>query len=356
MMRVVICHALFAGYWAACWRELARQPGIELFVVAYQSDGKLANSPFDNAMMSGLACRLLSPQEREDAGVVRSVVIEQKPDVVIVPGWRLPAYMRLAFDPGLSHAKIVLTADTPITRSWRQYLARFRLRGLMRRASAIVTPGERGYQFWRLVGAPERIVHRALLGVDYDAMATLLPARLGLPEGWPRRFLYLGRYVDVKAIDVMVEGYRRYRSVVPNPWPLTTCGSGPLVTLLQDQPGIEDRGFIQPQQMGSVMTDSGVFVLPSRFDPWPLVIPEACAAGLPVISSSACGSSVELIRPYYNGLIVPTDDPQALADAMRWMHQNHSQLPEMGRRSQALAQPYSAQMWAKRWAEMLRSL
>ena len=353
-MRVVICHPGLSGYFAACWRALSREPGFELFILAQQAKG--TDTPFDEALMAGLPHRLLSPSERESFAIVKSIVIEQRPDVLVIPGWYFDAYTRLAFDSSMTNCPVVVTADTSLSRSWRQHLARYRLRPLIRRASAFVTPGERGFQFWRFIGAPERKIHRALLGVDYESLAGLLPTRMSVPAGWPRRFLFLGRYVPVKAIDVLVEAYGQYRTAVSEPWPLTTCGSGPQALLLKDQPGIDDRGFIQPQCIGSVMADSGVFVLPSRFEPWGQVIPEACAAGLPVIASSVCGSGVELIRPYYSGLFVPSDDPEALAEAMRWFHEHHADLPTMGRHAQALAEPFSAAAWARRWAEMLRSL
>ena len=58
-----------------------------------------------------------------------------------------------------------------------------------------------------------------------------------------------------------------------------------------------DRGFVQPADQAAIWAEHGAFALASRYDPWPLVIVEACAAGLPVIHSEACGSAVELVRP-----------------------------------------------------------
>jgi glycosyltransferase involved in cell wall biosynthesis len=75
---------------------------------------------------------------------------------------------------------------------------------------------------------------------------------------------------------------------------------------------------------------------------------------LPVICTEACGSAVELIRPYYNGIPVATGDPDSLASAMRWMHDHSDRLPQMGRRGTELAAAYSAQAWAQRWYEAAR--
>ena len=120
--------------------------------------------------------------------------------------------------------------------------------------------------------------------------------------------------------------------------------------------GVENHGFVQPGRLPSILLQQGVFINAARSDPWPLVIAEACAAGLPVIASEGCGSLVELVRPYFNGLTVPTGDVEALAQAMAWMHEHHDRLPEMGRRAQTHAAGFSAEVWAERWVNIIREL
>jgi glycosyltransferase involved in cell wall biosynthesis len=124
--------------------------------------------------------------------------------------------------------------------------------------------------------------------------------------------------------------------------------------LLASHAGIEDLGFRQPAELLDIMRGAGVFVLPSRFDPWPLVVVEASAAGLPVIATEACGSSVEMVRPYFNGLTVASGETDALARAMLWAHEQHAQLSAMGERGRHFAAAYSAQMWAMRWSAAAR--
>jgi glycosyltransferase involved in cell wall biosynthesis len=143
---------------------------------------------------------------------------------------------------------------------------------------------------------------------------------------------------------------------VREPWPLVCCGKGELASHLKGVEGIEDRGFVQPRDQPDLFASQGVFVMPSRFDPWPLVIAEASAAGLPIVCTNACGSAVELVRPMVNGVYAADRDPEDLAARMAWMHEHHADLPRMGRASRDLAQSYSAQMWAERWAGAVREL
>lgn len=151
-----------------------------------------------------------------------------------------------------------------------------------------------------------------------------------------------------KGFDLLLEGYRDYRGRVGDPWPLRCCGAGPLASAAASVDGVEHLGFVQPPEMTDILRNHGVLTLFSLYDPWPLVIAEGCAAGLPVVCSEACGSSVELVRHLHNGLLVPTGNSRSIADALCWIHVHYSDLPEMGRRGVHLAAAYSADTWADR--------
>jgi glycosyltransferase involved in cell wall biosynthesis len=58
-----------------------------------------------------------------------------------------------------------------------------------------------------------------------------------------------------------------------------------------------------------------IFVLPSHSEAFPNTVPEAMAAGLPIVASGV-GGIVELIADGTTGLLMPADDPRALADRL----------------------------------------
>ena len=51
-----------------------------------------------------------------------------------------------------------------------------------------------------------------MYGVDYASLSPLYQRRVEQPGGWPRQFLFVGRYVEDKAIDVLIEAYAQYRA------------------------------------------------------------------------------------------------------------------------------------------------
>ena len=217
----------------------------------------------------------------------------------------------------------------------------------------LFVPGERGWQLTRYWRVPEHKVRRGCLAADVAKFNGAMTIRDASPGGWPRSFVFVGRYEQEKGLLDLVEAYQRYRDAVTDPWSLRCCGVGSLKIELANRPGVEDLGFIQPANLPAVLAQQGVFILPSHWEPWGLAILEACASGLPVVCTEACGSSVELVRSLHNGLTCPAEDVDALVRAMRWCHAHHAQLSEMGRRSQELARPYSAQMWADHVMSML---
>lgn len=347
-MKVVVCYPHVNAYMAACWRELSRRKSVEVFVVGFRAGTKGYPVAFSDEIMAGVQHRLLAEHEVDDERLVQSIVREQRPDWLMISGWSHPIYRQLVDEP----ARKIMLMDNQRKGTWKQLVGKWALRDYLAKMEYLFVTGERAWQLTQYWEIEQRKVRRGCCGIDFERLQHAMAQRLD-NQDWPRSFVFTGRYDELKAIDLLVAAYNQYRESVESPWPLRCCGMGPMKDVLRGQPGIEDLGFVQPAEMVNVLAQQGVFVLPSRFDAWPLVIAEACASGLPVICSEACGSSVELVRSFYNGLTCPTQDVDAISRAMRWCHAHHAQLPEMGRRSQELARPYSAPMWADRVMSML---
>jgi glycosyltransferase involved in cell wall biosynthesis len=113
------------------------------------------------------------------------------------------------------------------------------------------------------------------------------------------RFLFAGRFSYRKGFDLLLEAFEKLASRNPNGWTLTLCGDGAMRELLSAVTGslgtaIIDLGFVELAEMPIVMKRHDVLVAPSRYDGWGMVVPEAMAAGLPVIASDRMGSAVDI--------------------------------------------------------------
>jgi len=323
-MKILICWTHVSGYMAACWRALAGKPGIELSVLAFstQETSKSDVIGFNDEITRGLNVRLLAPDQHHDFDLIASHAASIQPDIVVIAGWAYPAYRRLVAHPALSGARFVMTMDTPLRGGWRQYLGRLsKLHGLRDRLDRVFVAGERAFQLARYFKVPEAKIRRGLYGFDGGIFDPSLHARrLAQNNGaWPKNFLFIARYVHQKAMDMLADGYALYRGECEKrgeeAWPLTCCGRGPESVHIAGRPGITDIGYVQPDGLPDVLLRHGVFVISSRYEPWGVAVAEAMASGLPVIATLATGAVPELVRDYYNGVLVTTEDPASLSRA-----------------------------------------
>ena len=352
-MNITYCWTSPSGYLAACMAELAARDGVNATLLTWDSAD---DAPFKLDAITVRNQHVLSESDRHSYEKIKTLVLGTKPDMVFICGWAHPQYVRLVHDPDLRGVKFVIGADTPIRFDWRQQIARLKIGGLLQKVDAVCVPGERGFQVMRYWKVPSEKIARLLYGIDYDRFSKGAERRWLPGSQWPRCFAFTGRYASIKGVDLLIAAYKQYRQEVADPWTLRVCGAGPLRDLFTGIDGVEDLGFVQPSELGEVFQKAGVFILPSRMDPWGQVVVEAAAAGLPIICTNACGVAAEVVRDYHSGLVIPPGTVAALKDAMVWMHEHYDRLPAMGQCSQQLASPYSAERWADNQFELARRL
>lgn len=332
-----------SGYLNACLKELAGRDGVELFVSHNVPD---RNAPYDQAQFSWIAERY-TWQKHPEFEPLRARLESFRPDIMVIAGWHIPAYRRLA---RLFRRRSwrVMIMDNPWRGTVRQRIgsitAPFYVKPL---ADAVWLPGERQSVFARRLSFGSNEILRGSFSCDQPAFEAVYRARTTEGRPVPRVFIFVGRFVPAKGVKTLVEAYARYRANSAEPWPLICCGVGPLQPLLEGQPGIEVAGFIQPERMASVFASAGCLVLPSEFEPWALVVHEATCAGLIVLASERVGAAVHLVQPGYNGFVFAGNDAQALAERLQHVSaKDDRKLEEMSQASHALSLQYSPRRWA----------
>jgi glycosyltransferase involved in cell wall biosynthesis len=141
-------------------------------------------------------------------------------------------------------------------------------------------------------------------------------------RGQPPIILYVGRLTREKGVDILIRAAALMREGGVR---LQIVGGGPERTRLEELAsslkadnvsflgGISDR-----RDLADIYRRATVFVLPSRSEGLGCVLLEAMAAGTPIVAT-AVGGIPDLIRDGWNGLLVPSEDPGALAGAVNRM-------------------------------------
>jgi glycosyltransferase involved in cell wall biosynthesis len=193
--------------------------------------------------------------------------------------------------------------------------------------------------------AKVHLVHHGLDLVRFPAQAHTHDARDGSDPLRPVRVLAVGRAVEKKGFDILLDALARLPSTLN--WTLTHIGGGGRLARLKAQ--AEDLGIAEqvqwlgPRSQHEVLgayRAAELFVLPCRVagdgdrDGIPNVLMEAQSQGLACISTKI-SAVPELVRDQATGLLVPPDDLQALATAIERLMVDPSLRRDLGRRGQA---------------------
>lgn len=159
---------------------------------------------------------------------------------------------------------------------------------------------------------PDRIILNCFAGDTHSFSRVSIEKKI---KAYPKRFLFVGRFVNVKAIDVLISAWDAIKD--KHGWQLELVGDGPLKEKFKNEShDVIIKDFMNQESLAIEAQKSGCFIIPSRFEPWALVIHEFAAAGLPIISSDRCGASRHFVLNGYNGFIVRADDIKALKSAI----------------------------------------
>lgn len=339
-VRVCVLWSRLSGYLSASLRALVDR-GADLLVV-HEAAG--ADAPFDDAVLTS-GFRAVAWRGAPDAGELDALLDEFSPHLMVVNSWHIGAYRRAARRRRGETLRIV-TVHNQWTATPKQRAGRLVASLLLHPAyDAAFVCDERQAVFAERLGFP---AERMLWGVntcDQPSFARVADRRGDEPP--PSSFLFVGRLVADKAIDVLADAYRSYRSTVADPWPLLVAGVGPQAELLENIEGVDILGFVQPADLPGVFERAGCLVLPSVSEPWAVVVHEAASAGLPVVCSRACGASTRLVLDGYNGAVVSPRSTQGLARAMaRISGSDAADRVAMGAASLSLSRQFTPDRWA----------
>lgn len=109
-------------------------------------------------------------------------------------------------------------------------------------------------------------------------------------------------------------------------------------------------GYKVGKELLNYFQAADVFVLPTREDIWGLVINEAMAEGLPIVTTDKCISGTEMIEDGFNGFIIPSDNSVELSRTVNYILQNKRHAQQMANNSLYVASQYTIETMVE-WHE-----
>jgi glycogen(starch) synthase len=297
-------------------------PGIEIHRV--RSDQAVRHN--DIALLGRLA--------REVAALKRNF----RPDVIHVHSDGFMPWLHV-LTLGASPAPTVVTLHTPRA---NMQLPHPILDRLLSSASRVVGVSEATRQEWEKIHGS--LLDRAEVILNGIVLRTETPRPLDFDSP---TLLCLGRVDAVKGLDVALRAFAR---LAPD-WPaarLVIAGDGPARAELEAlaaelnlaPPRVVFRGWVAPEAVAAEINAAAVVLMPSRWEePFGLVAVETALMGRPLVASRL-GGLREIVRDGETGLLVPPEDPAALADATVSLLREPERARAIGAAARARAQTF----------------
>ncbi len=221
---------------------------------------------------------------------------------------------------------------------------------LTRMADAFLAIGTLNHDYYRRIGVPETRIFSVPYAVDNSFFRERATAAAHRREELRRELclaperpivLFAGKLIQRKGVMTLLHAYSRLssdRRSEPEPC-LLFAGDGQQRSAIEEfaaasgWKSIRVLGFRNQTELPALYDLCDLFVLPSLYEPWGLVVNEVMNAGKAVIVSDRVGCGPDLVKPGINGAIFPAGDAQALAAAMAALLRDRNTLFCMGKRS-----------------------
>ncbi|MCA1439329.1 glycosyltransferase [Ensifer sp. IC4062] len=172
-----------------------------------------------------------------------------------------------------------------------------------------------------------------------------------------RQIIAAGRFTAVKRFDTLIEAMDIVRRSHPD-WRLVIYGDGPerdrLLSLRREL--WLQRNVILPgttSRLQHHMKQSDVFVIPSIYEGFPLVLGEAFSVALPAVGFFDCTGVNTMIPESKGGILAQERTPEALADAIVKLIDDDEMRRRFGRRAQDYIRGFSEEKFISSWEKVL---
>jgi glycosyltransferase involved in cell wall biosynthesis len=304
--------------------------------VFHWNENKL--TPFVPEVLEGVT---FHPRSSYTVNEMIAFATNLNPDVVYISGWQDKGYLSVVRKLKYLGIPIVAGLDSQWTGSLRQRVGALLIRWIYKTKyfSYVWVPGPMQYEYAARIGFSKAEILCNLLSANSTVFAGAAFERSQSLSVARHSFLYVGRFAKQKGIDILIKAYRIYKQKYQGSWTLTCIGNGPMAADLAQHTDIHVEGFQSQQALSQQAQRTGAFILPSRYEPWGVVVHEFASAGLPLILSERVGARPQFLIDGANGYTFYQDSAEDLAYKMSLIStQSDEKLASMGKLSAQLAE------------------
>ena len=374
MKKIAVITSHPIQYQSPLFRAISQQPDIDLtvyFGCDYGSNPTKVHPGFGKAfawdipLLDGYKHVFLKNSKanvgvndwRLDGPELKSYFESNQYDAVILFGWNKVLFWQAIWWAKKYNISLILRAESNLKhiQSWlTKWIKKVLFPILFKQFKAFMSIGSHNSELYLHYGVQKTAIHDAPYCVDNDFFAegaskSAIKARqlrlsLGIPES-DTVFLFMAKFVDRKRPLDLINAAVKNRECCN--FHVILVGGGELMEVCQSAittnqlDNVHLVGFINQTELPTYYAAADVFVLPSHYETWGLVLNEAMACGLPGIVSDTCGATQDMIIEGETGYSYPMGDVQQLAKLMMLMAENSDNCQQMGLRAADHVQNFS---------------
>lgn len=381
MMRVLIVHnQLWAHYKSKLFSEIhlamkRADPTDELLVAQialYEASRKVMQN--DDTIVYDYPYKILFERSLDQVSfgerrkALFRVFNEYRPDVLNITGYFDWAQVLLMFYARAKGVKVVISSESSSAdhnrSGWKEAIKKV----IVGRANAFFCFGKTSAEYLESLGVAKSaikvrnaaVIDEQVIRQRYDEVQKELSATA---KSVSKKFVYVGRLAPEKNLDTLIQAFSHAVKQTGADWQLLFVGGGPEKENLEKLvagSGIAGKvifaGGFPWYQVPRWLAQSDVLVLPSKSEPWGLVVNEAMVCGMPVIVSDTCGCAGDLVCNGANGFTFDHKQQADLEKHLTWFIQNPDRIAGMGQESLKLIAPFASGPVAAQMAETYHEL
>jgi glycosyltransferase involved in cell wall biosynthesis len=293
-----------------------------------------------------------------------------KPTVLNVTGYFDYAQVLLMIYARTKGVKVVLSSESSTMDHNRSAVKEKIKSWIVNRADAFFCFGKSSADYLLSLGVKENqiavknaaVIDEDVIRTNYDQAKSAISPDIFRQKN--RKFVYVGRLAEEKNLELLIKAFVSVigKSKNTENWKLLFVGDGPAKQQLEQLAGkylnnrIEFAGGHPWYKVPAWLAQSDVLILPSKSEPWGLVVNEAMVCGMPVIVSEKCGCAEDLVRNNVNGFLFHPDRQSELESPLNFFMENPEKIDSMGKESLKLIKPFSSKSVARAMVACYKNL
>ena len=355
-MKILIITELLTPYRIDWFDELGKST--ELKVLYTKEKDKSRNRKWLSKRSNNIKCKKLKGFKFKGKEICFEVITELKKDydIILLDGYSFPTQMLSILYLKIKKKDFFMNVDGGFIRDneWR-YIYSFKS-FFISSATYYLSSSSQADKYLIHYGASPKGIFRHNftslfkkdIRTDIVSMEEKLMLRNKLNIIERKVIISVGQFIYRKGFDVLIESMKNNSSE----YGIYIIGGEPTQEYINlkhkyNLTNLHFIGFKQTQELTDYYKAGDLFVLPTREDIWGLVINEAMAYGLPIITTNRCIAGLELVTNGMNGFIVEVDNPNKLRDKIINILEDEELRASMSKASLKKIQEYTIENMAK---------